>query len=105
VIPARHPQKGGFAAGRITHNHGHRALNPRSAETRPDRRPARPAWSFRTWPEERLAPALTKQLGIGRSATYDRIRRALQRVYLVNEAKKDERRRRVRFGVIGPDEL
>jgi hypothetical protein len=35
--------------------------------------------------------ALTDRLGIGRSATYDRIRRALVAGYLLNEANKDER--------------
>jgi hypothetical protein len=35
--------------------------------------------------------AISDGLGIGRSATYDRIRDALRRGYLVNEAAKDER--------------
>jgi 5S rRNA maturation endonuclease (ribonuclease M5) len=35
--------------------------------------------------------ALAKRLGIGRSATYARIRRALLRGYLVNETEKNER--------------
>jgi hypothetical protein len=35
--------------------------------------------------------AVTDRLGIGRSAAYDRIRRALLKGYLVNEAVKDER--------------
>jgi hypothetical protein len=35
--------------------------------------------------------AVADQLGVGRSATYDRIRRALLAGYLVNEADKDER--------------
>ncbi len=35
--------------------------------------------------------ALTKRLGIGRSATYDRVHRALMHGYLANEATKEER--------------
>jgi hypothetical protein len=35
--------------------------------------------------------ALAEKLGVGRSATYDRIRRALMAGYLVNEACRDER--------------
>jgi 5S rRNA maturation endonuclease (ribonuclease M5) len=41
---------------------------------------------------EHVSPrALAERLGVGRSATYDRIRRAILKGYLVNEAKKDER--------------
>jgi hypothetical protein len=35
--------------------------------------------------------AITDRLGVGRSAAYDRIRRALLKGYLVNDAGKDER--------------
>jgi 5S rRNA maturation endonuclease (ribonuclease M5) len=41
---------------------------------------------------EHVSPrALAERLGVGRSATYDRIRRALMKGYLANEAAKDER--------------
>lgn len=46
--------------------------------------------------------ALTTRLGVGRSATYDRIRRALLRGYLVNEASKDERRMKLVLGTSLP---
>jgi Domain of unknown function (DUF3854) len=48
---------------------------------------------------EHVSPtALTARLGVGRSATYDRIRRALAKGYLVNEATKEERRMRLVVG-------
>jgi hypothetical protein len=42
--------------------------------------------------------ALTDRLGVGRSASYDRIRRALLKGYLVNEAGKDERGYKLTIG-------
>lgn len=48
---------------------------------------------------EHVSPAaLTRRLGIGRSAAYDRIRRALMRGYLVDEATKEERRKKLVVG-------
>ena len=41
---------------------------------------------------------LTNRLGVGQSATYDRIRRALLKGYLVDEATKDERRKKLVVG-------
>jgi hypothetical protein len=51
--------------------------------------------------------ALTDHLGVGRSATYDRIRRALLKGYLVNEAGKDERGMKLVLGspLPGADEF
>jgi 5S rRNA maturation endonuclease (ribonuclease M5) len=46
--------------------------------------------------------ALTERLGVGRSATYDRIRRALLRGYLANEAAKDERGMKLIVGAALP---
>jgi hypothetical protein len=50
---------------------------------------------------------LTDHLGVGRSATYDRIRRALLKGYLVNEAGKDERGMKLVLGspLPGADEF
>jgi hypothetical protein len=45
---------------------------------------------------------LADQLGIGRSATYDRIRRALLAGYLVNDAGKDERGQKLVVGAALP---
>lgn len=48
---------------------------------------------------EHVSPkALQERLGVGKSATYDRIRRALMAGYLVNLAKKDERGMRLTMG-------
>jgi hypothetical protein len=51
--------------------------------------------------------ALTDRLGVGRSATYDRVRRALLKGYLVNEAAKDERGMKLVIGspLPGADEF
>ena len=51
--------------------------------------------------------ALTDRLGVGRSAAYDRIRRALLKGYLVNEAGKDERGMKLVIGspLPGADEF
>jgi hypothetical protein len=51
--------------------------------------------------------ALTDRLGVGRSATYDRTRRALLKGYLVNEAGKDERGKKLVIGspLPGSDEF
>jgi hypothetical protein len=48
--------------------------------------------------------ALTKWLGVGRSATYGRINRALVQGYLVNEASKGERPMRLVLGAALPGE-
>jgi hypothetical protein len=48
--------------------------------------------------------ALIQKLGIGRSATYDRIRRALLSGYLLNEAAKDERGMKLVVGALLPGE-
>jgi Toprim domain len=46
-----------------------------------------------------VSPAkLIGQLDVGQSATYDRIRRALQRGYLVDEATKDDRHKKLVIG-------
>jgi hypothetical protein len=48
---------------------------------------------------EHVSPkALAERLGVGRSATYDRIRRALMAGYLVNVAGKDERGMKLAIG-------
>ena len=47
--------------------------------------------------------ALVKRLGVGRSAGYDRIRRALMKGYLVDLATKDERRKKLVVGSALPD--
>ncbi len=48
--------------------------------------------------------ALTAHLNVGQSATYDRIRRALLAGYLVDEAKKDERGKKLVVGAPLPGE-
>jgi hypothetical protein len=48
--------------------------------------------------------ALIEKLGVGRSATYDRIRRALLSGYLLNEAAKDERGMKLVVGALLPGE-
>lgn len=48
--------------------------------------------------------ALTKRLEVGRSATYDRIRRALSRGFLVNEAGREERAMQLLVGAPMPGE-
>jgi hypothetical protein len=48
--------------------------------------------------------ALTKRLNVGQSATYDRIQRALLAGYLVDEAKKDERGKKLVVGAPLPGE-
>jgi hypothetical protein len=48
--------------------------------------------------------ALIKKLGVGRSATYDRIRRALLNGHLVNEAGKHERGMKLVVGELLPGE-
>jgi hypothetical protein len=48
--------------------------------------------------------ALIKKLGVGRSATYDRINRALLKGHLVNEATKDERGMKLVVGELLPGE-
>jgi hypothetical protein len=54
---------------------------------------------------ERVSPnALIEYLGVGRSATYDRIRRALLKGYLVNEAIKSERGMKLVAGAPLPGE-
>jgi len=51
--------------------------------------------------------AVTDRLGVGRSATYDRIKRALLKGYLLNEAGKDERGMKLAIGspLPGADEF
>lgn len=52
---------------------------------------------------EHVSPkALAERLGVGKSATYDRIRRALLTGYLVNLAQRDERGMRLTTGAILP---
>jgi hypothetical protein len=48
--------------------------------------------------------ALTDRLGVGRSATYDRVKRALAAGYLVNEAKRDERGYKLGLGASLPEQ-
>jgi hypothetical protein len=48
--------------------------------------------------------ALIKKLGVGRSATYDRIRRALLNGHLINEAAKHERGMKLVVGELLPGE-
>jgi hypothetical protein len=48
--------------------------------------------------------ALTKHLNVGQSATFDRIRRALLAGYLIDEAKKDERGKKLVIGAPLPGE-
>ena len=54
---------------------------------------------------EHVSPnALIEHLGVGRSATYDRIRRALLKGYLVNEVRKGERGMKLVAGAPLPGE-
>lgn len=48
------------------------------------------------------AKAVTDRLGVGRSASYDRIRRGLLKGYLVDEAKRDERGKKLVLGAALP---
>ena len=45
---------------------------------------------------------LVPRLGVGQSATYDRVRRALQRGYLVNDAGRNDRRIKLAIGALLP---
>jgi hypothetical protein len=55
-------------------------------------------------PEPVSPTALAKKLGVGRSATYNRIHRALNGGYLANVATKDERRRELVTGTTLPSD-
>jgi hypothetical protein len=54
--------------------------------------------------EHASAKAVIDQMGVGRSAGYDRIRNALSAGYIVNEAKKDERGHKLVAGAALPGE-